>query len=83
MGTPDAIDPTQTNYKNDVAVRQHSGNIQIFSATLRQNFKLGILHLDNEITYQKTSNQDILPLPELVLYHNLYLKFARQEGSEC
>ncbi len=76
VGTPDAIDPTQTNYKNDVAVRQHSGNIQIFSATLRQNFKLGILHLDNEITYQKTSNQDILPLPELVLYHNLYLKFA-------
>ncbi len=64
------------NYKNDVAVRQHSGNIQVFSATLKQDFKLGILHLDNEITYQKTSNSDVLPLPELVLYHNLYLKFA-------
>ena len=44
------------SYKNDMAVRQHSGNIQVFSASLRQDFKLGILHLDNEITYQKTSN---------------------------
>ena len=65
-----------TAYKNDMAVRQHSGSIQVFSATLKQDFKLGILHLDNEVTYQKTSNSDVLPLPELVLYHNLYLKFA-------
>ena len=64
------------SYKNDMAVRQHSGSIQVFSATLRQDFKLGILHLDNEVTYQKTSNADVLPLPELVLYHNLYIKFA-------
>ena len=36
-----------TSYKNNVAVRQHSGSIQVFSASLRQDFKLGILHLDN------------------------------------
>ena len=64
------------SYKNDMAVRQHSGSIQVFSATLKQDFKLGVLHLDNEVTYQKTSDADVLPLPELVLYHNLYLKFA-------
>ncbi len=65
-----------TSYKNDIAVAQNSGSIQIFSASLQQDFKLGILHLDNEITYQTSSNQDVLPLPDLVLYHNLYLKFA-------
>lgn len=65
-----------TSYKNNVAVRQHSGSIQVFSASLRQDFKLGILHLDNEVTYQTSSNQDILPLPKLTLYHNLYLKFG-------
>lgn len=65
-----------TTYKNDVAVKQNSGNIQVFSAALRQDFKLGIFHLDNEITYQKSSNQDVLPLPELTLYHNLYIKFG-------
>lgn len=65
-----------TTYKNDVAVKQNSGNIQVFSAALRQDFKLGIFHLDNEITYQKSSNQDVLPLPELTLYHNVYIKFG-------
>lgn len=65
-----------TTYKNDVAVKQNSGNIQVFNAALRQDFKLGIFHLDNEITYQKSSNQDVLPLPELTLYHNLYIKFG-------
>lgn len=72
----EATENTAATYKNNVAVKQCSDNIQIFSATLKQDFKLGILHLDNEITYQKTSNENVLPLPELVLYHNLYLKFA-------
>ena len=57
-----------------MAVKQNSGSIQVLSATLKQDFKLGILHLDNEITYQKSSDNNILPLPELVLYHNLYIR---------
>lgn len=52
---------------------QESGNIQVISAQLKQDFQLGILHLDNEVTWQKSSNQTILPLPELSLYHNLYI----------
>lgn len=71
--TPESTEPA--TYLNNLAVAQHSGSIQVFSASLRQDFKLGIFHLDNEITYQKTSDKDVLPLPELVLYHNLYLKF--------
>lgn len=67
---------TAVSYLNDVKVAQCSDNIQIFSASLRQDFKLGILHLDNEITYQKSSNQNVLPLPELNLYHNLYIRFG-------
>ena len=62
-----------TYYKDNVEVRQESKNIQVFSATLKQDFKLGILHLDNEVTYQKSSNNTVLPLPELNLYHNLYI----------
>lgn len=52
---------------------QYSGNIQVLSASLNQDFKLGIFHLDNEVTWQKSSNSTILPLPELSLYHNFYL----------
>ena len=66
----------EVSFKNNIAVRQHSGNIQVFNAVLRQDFKLGILHLDNEVVYQKSSNQQVLPLPDLVLYHNLYIQFG-------
>lgn len=66
----------EVSFKNNIAVCQHSGNIQVFNAALRQDFKLGILHLDNEVVYQKSSNQQVLPLPDLVLYHNLYIQFG-------
>lgn len=66
----------EVSFKNNIAVRQHSGNIQVFNAALRQDFKLGILHLNNEVVYQKSSNQQVLPLPDLVLYHNLYIQFG-------
>lgn len=60
-------------FDNRAMSAQYTGNIQVFSARLRQDFKLWILHLDNEISYQKSSNEEILPLPEISLYHNLYL----------
>lgn len=66
----------EVSFKNNIAVRQHSDNIQVFNVALRQDFKLGILHLDNEVVYQKSSNQQVLPLPDLVLYHNLYIQFG-------
>ncbi len=69
-------DGNLSGYKNSVAALQYSDNIQVFSAILKKNFKLGILHLDTEIAYQKSSNQDILPLPDLSAYGNLYLKFS-------
>lgn len=64
-------------YFNEMAVPdQTSENIQVFSAKLNQNFTLGVLHWDNEIVYQTTSNKEILPLPALSLYSNAYLWFT-------
>ena len=74
VGYTSSNDTGTKTYKYDVAVSQNAGNIQVFSAKLRQDFKLGILHLDNEVVYQKSSNSTILPLPDLVLYHNLYIR---------
>ena len=62
-----------TYFNGQALPQQHSGSIQVISAMLKQDFKLGILHLDNEVTWQKSSNQSVLPLPDLSLYHNLYL----------
>ncbi|MDO4180179.1 MAG: putative porin [Bacteroidales bacterium] len=65
-----------TGFKNNAAVFQHSGNIQVFSAILNQRLRAGIFHLDAEVAYQKTSEADVLPLPELSAYGNLYMKFG-------
>ena len=64
----------ESTYLNNAAVKQHSSNIQILTAQIEQNFHIGMLHLDAEVTYQKSSEQDILPLPELNVYGNVYLK---------
>ena len=53
---------------------QYKDNIQVLSATLHQNFKLGVFHLDNEVTWQKSNKEQIIPLPQLSLYHNLYIQ---------
>ena len=60
---------------NNVSALQHSSNIQVISLNLCQNFRLSILHWDNDITFQTTTNKDILPLPTLSIYSNLYLRF--------
>lgn len=53
--------------------KQSGSNIQVLSATLSQNFKVGILHWDNEVIWQKSSKEEVLPLPDLSVYSNLYL----------
>lgn len=62
-------------YSHNTVVNQYSGNIQVFSAILNQNFRFGIFNWENEIAYQKSSNATALPLPDLTLYSNLYIKF--------
>ncbi|MBQ8463584.1 MAG: putative porin [Prevotella sp.] len=57
------------------AIHQHSGNINILTAQLDQKLKAGPLHWDNVITYQSSSEKDILPLPTLNVFSNLYLDF--------
>ena len=63
-----------TYFNSEALPQQHNGSIQILGATLSQNFKAGIFHLDNEVSYQKSGNNSVIPLPELSLYHNLYLE---------
>lgn len=65
-----------SSYLNNVELLQNSGNIQVINVQLKQNLKWKFLHWDNEITYQKSSNSDVLPLPTLNVYSNLYADFC-------
>lgn len=63
-------------------------NVQVLSLRLEQGLKLGIFNWDNRITYQKTTRPEILPLPELAIYSNMYLLFRIatlkvQFGFDC
>lgn len=63
-------------------------NVQVLSLRLYQGLKLGIFNWDNTITYQKSSRPEILPLPELAIYSNMYLLFRIatlkvQFGVDC
>ena len=60
---------------NTVEPLQHAGNITLLTLQLDQNFRFGPVFWENNVTYQKSSNQNVLPVPELNLYTNLYLRF--------
>ena len=61
---------------SNITARQYTKNLQVLSTTLYQDFKLGVLHWDNEATVQYSSNENVLPLPLVNLYSNLYLQFT-------
>lgn len=65
----------ETNTLLTAGVRQHSGNLNVLTAQLEQKLKLGPLHWDNILTCQSSSNQNVLPLPTLNAFSNLYLEF--------
>lgn len=62
-----------TYFNQNAVPAQYSGNIQVISAILNQNFRIGIFHLDNEVVWQQSSNETLLPLPKLSLYSNFYI----------
>ena len=63
------------DYKHNVVVKQKSGSIQVFMLQLCQDVVAGPLHWENEITWQKSTDDEALPLPQLNCYSNLYLLF--------
>lgn len=60
---------------NTVAVNQHTGNLSLLTLQLMQDISLGVFNWENVITYQKSSNTNVLPVPDLNIYSNLYLRF--------
>ncbi len=76
-------------FGSDCLPYQNSGNVQIMSLGLQQDFKVGILNWNNRVTWQISSDQNVIPLPQLAVYSNLFIK-ARlfkvlniQVGVDC
>ena len=68
---------------NTMEVRQKGGAITLLTLSLAQNFKLGPLNWENVITYQKSTDNDVLPVPDLNIYTNLYLRIKIAQVLKC
>lgn len=62
-------------------VRQNKTPMSVLSAALNKDFALGPLHLDNRILFQVSSNQEVVPLPQLAANSRLYLQFNISHGT--
>lgn len=62
-----------TSGKDTTAILQSGKNIQVLSFSLDQNLRFRALNWENQVTFQTSSEEDILPLPKVSIYSNLYL----------
>lgn len=69
--------------KHQLNVRQTDKNISIFTAQLSQDFVFKALNWENKITYQKSSVESIIPVPDLNVWSNLYLNFKIARVLHC
>jgi hypothetical protein len=68
-------------FNNSGRPAQHDGTIQIVAVDLKADFKMEDVYWENQFIYQYTSNREILPLPDLSLYSNLYYYKAFRKWS--
>ena len=55
--------------------KQYESNLQVITGRLKQDFRYKAFGWENELVYQLSSNRDVLPLPELSVYSNMYVAF--------
>lgn len=62
-------------------IRQNTTPMSILSANLRKEFVMGVLHLDNRVLFQVSSNQDVVPLPSVALNLKYFVQFNIENGT--
>lgn len=62
----------QDNYRRDIM--QSSKTVNVLALKLKQKFKAGIFNLELEGLVQKSTEQDVIPLPLWTVYANVYLQ---------
>lgn len=72
-----------TRSANTVTVKQSGSAINLLTAELMQDVKFGPLNWESVVTWQRTSHPDVLPLPSLNIYTNLYLRFKIARVLNC
>ena len=66
-----------------MTVNQYGSPISVLTASLSQNLQFGALCWESVVTYQKSTAKDVLPLPDLNIYTNLFLRFKIAHVLKC
>lgn len=74
VSNPEGTDRSQIHYA--VSVAQADKNVQLLSASLSQTLRFGPLVWENELTFQHSSDNQVLPLPTFNAWSNLYFDFS-------
>lgn len=59
-------------WRMDGTPTQSDGVIQVYHANLKKLFKLGRFYLHNDLVFQHSSKDEIIPLPQLAYYNSTY-----------
>ena len=55
--------------------KQYESNLQVITGRFKQDFRYKAFGWENEAVYQISSNRNVLPLPDLSVYSNMYITF--------
>lgn len=86
FGMSYSLDSTSNDLKRsamNVTPLQSGDAITLITAQLAQNFMVGPLGWETVVTWQKSTKVDILPVPSLNIYTNLFLKFKIAHVLRC
>lgn len=61
-------------FDKDRKSTQYSSNVQVLTVGVDQNMRLGVFNWDNRVVYQTSANQEVIPVPTVSIYSNIYLK---------
>ena len=56
-------------------IRQNPDAMSVFTAYLKKDIRVWKFHMDNKILFQMSSNEDVVPLPQLALDLKYYFQF--------
>ena len=66
-----------------LTVEQAPDAVNLLTLQLKQKLSLGIVHWENVLTWQRTSNENVLAVPALNIYSNLFLRFKIARVLDC
>ena len=69
-------------YDTKGIIRQNDKAMSVLSASLRKEFVLGPLHLDNRVLFQVSSNPQVLPLPAVSVNLRYFFEFVVQRNEQ-